>query len=507
MAGQLETAILNAELAARRGMQYVGGQYPTPASAPSIEQIDSMLKYVSNRPTIRETTMASAVMLNQVPQLIREKLPSIENIAWDSIKAMTERQRETKGFTSDIAAYLAGIYMNSDARDIFNTAIDNFFRYAGRDAIDLWKRDGGHEVIIGGGYHAAVYCAVRRSMGKPRPLVIESSPTVGGVFGMTKGPAFFLNSRNRPGPGDVPGGGRGLNTIPGSPIQPADLSASEYQRNSDLAFAIKMTLLMNARVITLAEIVNTIGLPENKVKLDGLDTIQPRRLIDARGLGRENTNRGKRILSYSQFMERMDTKFPMEGMGRVAVIGGGDSGKTVVEALLGMGPSQQWSVASLDSVDQVYWYDVDFIPRTCEEWRRTSRSRYMGIGSFMPRSEQLVQSKIMPVAASVSLSEGYNCAYVSGRPFDYAIACTGYCNRASILAYGVSDFTYLTTPDRTRVARLYKVGDREQAYIGAGARLVYQEAELQLPYANIPENQVAMFRLGPKTAMAAAMLD
>src|SRR5207248_8155169 len=105
------------------------------------------------------------------------------------------------------------------------------------------------EVVIGGGFHAAVYAATRVLSGYPKPLVLERNRRVGGTFAMTSRPTFYLNSRNRPGTAGLAGDqGASLNYLPGAPIPAANASIAEYQTNTDLAFAIRLVLAQFADV-------------------------------------------------------------------------------------------------------------------------------------------------------------------------------------------------------------------------------------------------------------------
>ena len=60
---------------------------------------------------------------------------------------------------------------------------------------------------------------------------------------MTARPTFYLNSRNRPGNGGLAGDqGASLNYLPGAPIQAANVSMTEFQTNTDMAFVIRLAL-------------------------------------------------------------------------------------------------------------------------------------------------------------------------------------------------------------------------------------------------------------------------
>jgi NADPH-dependent 2,4-dienoyl-CoA reductase/sulfur reductase-like enzyme len=121
-------------------------------------------------------------------------------------------------------------------------------------------------IVIGGGLHAAIFAAAYwRKTGK-KPLVVEKEDRLGGVFGISRKPVFYLNSRNRPevavDPGEVLGPGtRGpLNTIGGA-FELSDISGQEYPPQTDLAYIIRTTLALYARPFT--------GVQALKIKANG----------------------------------------------------------------------------------------------------------------------------------------------------------------------------------------------------------------------------------------------
>src|SRR5204862_584853 len=108
-------------------------------------------------------------------------------------------------------------------------------------------------------FHAAVYSAVRVLTGYPRPLVLERSQRPGGTFAMTGRPTFYLNSRNRPGTAGLAGDqGASLNYLPGAPIQAANVSMTEYQANTDMAFVIRLALAQYAEVVTNTNVLSVV---------------------------------------------------------------------------------------------------------------------------------------------------------------------------------------------------------------------------------------------------------
>lgn len=203
---------------------------------------------------------------------------------------------------------------------------------------------------------------------------------------------------------------------------------------------MRLTLaLSGARVITNAEVrrVSTGQGRSYSYRLSGYPTfcqvdlmdgrtIRANRCIVATGIGKPRSNwlKQDRLLTFRDFMASMDSPFPLRGMRRVAVIGAGDSGKTVVEALTGQGPTRQMSVASLDWPDQITWYGQDSSSRNTFEG--CNRPRYKRLATLLDDSRGR-QRRVRPLSQRVQYVEpGLDCIMVDGVPFDLAIDCTGF---------------------------------------------------------------------------------
>jgi hypothetical protein len=402
-----------------------------------------------------------------------------------------------------VAGALIGIGADPVARKSFEQGLDEAWR-AARDRIPGQAG----EVIIGAGLHAAIYSAMRRKMGYPMPLVLDASPRVGGSFAASRGPSFYLNSRNRPGSLSVPGEREALNVLPGALVQPADLSPAEYQRNNDLAYSIRATLAINANVITDAEVLGIAaqGTFGYELQLAGGFGVAAKRVVEATGLGGSVRPpfSNERVLSFLDFMDRLDSKFPLQGWRKVAVVGGGDSGRCAVEALLGQGPSEHWSVPSLDYPDQIDWYGVPNA-ETGGVFAACNRSRYRGIARFLPRVEGDTAARVQGTTDFAELTVGVDCAFVNGRPYDAVIFCAGF-RRTEI----PTDF------QETRNG--FFVGGREVAaardgldtsnqffVIGPAAQLAMTDEEEER-FGQVPENGTALFRYAAKTAALASGL-
>jgi hypothetical protein len=419
------------------------------------------------------------------------------------MKATKKRAGE---FASPLHAQLAGIALDPTGRATADQILDTFWADQDRQRDLLSSIGDTREVIIGSGFHAATYAAIRVLSGHEKPLVLERDDRVGGTFAMTSHPTFYLNSRNRPGSAGLAGDqGASLNRLPGALVQAANLSMAEYQTNTDMAFVIRLALAQFAEVITNAAVVDVSG-GNGYVDVEIRDrgTYQYGRLIDARGVGdpvAADSTDGTSVVTFAQFMQRVAGIWPLRGLRRVAVLGGGDSGKCAVESLLGIAPAPQMAAAALDHVERIDWYSTS-IPDTCDDWREQQRGRYQAIGHYLRPDRFGVQrlTVLDREAVPVALPDG---ALIEGRTYDLVVMCTG--NRESrINGLDASDFSVYRTPDNIPVARSHF---SMPAYrVGPHARLDFTDREFADGIADVAANKVSMFRTAAKTAALAATL-
>lgn len=426
-------------------------------------------------------------------------------------RTLTDVQTRRSEFGSTVESYLAGIYMDPATREVANQTLENYW---GETRNNYTEAD---EVIIGSGFHAAVYAANRVIAGHPRPLVLERSGTVGGTFAMSSKPMFRLNSRNRAGYGGMAGDdGASLNYLPGAPIQAASLSMDEYQSNAEMAYVIRMTLAQYANVRTLADVTrlnfnDTDG--QTLTLADGSTITANLRTIDARGLGSpvsEDKANGVSILTFPQFMARMSARtWPLQGLRRVAVIGGGDSAKCAVESLLGLAPQSGVSVSTLDKVERIDWYTAGNLPDNCEGWRERVRGRYAAIGRYLRADRygvqriNMVQNRVSPTALATGL------ALVGGRMYDAVVMCTGSAVKKipGLDDIAFSGFRGVEYDENAEVlATVYPESDVMLVRVGPRAGLTFNPRERADGVASVPENAVAMFRTAGKTAAIASVL-
>jgi hypothetical protein len=347
-----------------------------------------------------------------------------------------------------------------------------------------------------------VYAAVRVLCGYPKPLVLERNERAGGTFAMTARPTFYLNSRNRAG-GAGPAGDQkaALNYLPGAPIQAANVGMREYQTNTDMAFVIRLTLAQFADVVTTTTVLSvTRDSTGAQIEVADRDPLPAGRVIDARGVGDpigQDVANGTSILTFPQLMARMDGMWPLRGVRRAAVVGGGDSAKCAVESLLGIAPQPMMAAAALDSVDLVDWYSGD-LPDTCDQWQQQIPGRYQAIGRYLRpgRSLTVVGRRARPVALP-------GAGLIDGRTYDLVVVCTGN-QETDIEGLNFTAFYDYEAPDGNVVAREHY--DLAAFRVGPHARLPFTRQEQEDGIADIPENAVSMFRTATKTAALAATL-
>jgi hypothetical protein len=424
---------------------------------------------------------------------------AVNPVASAGLRAMAERESE---FPNPLQAKLTGIALDPYGRDIADQVLDAYWSDEPRQESTLRSSSTDREVIIGSGFHAAVYAATRVLSGYPKPLVLERSGRVGGTFAMTSRPTFFLNSRNRAGAAGLVGDqGAALNFLPGGLIQAANVSMLEYQPNTHMAFVIRIALAQFADVVTTANVL-AVSRDGSGVQIEIADRspLFAGRIIDARGVGDpagQDIANGTTILSFPQFMQRMAGRWPLRGVRRVAVVGGGDAGKCAVESFLGIAPQPFMAAAALDNADLIDWYAED-LPTTCEQWQRTIRGRYQAIGRYLKpgRLLSVVDRRARPIALPGS-------ALIDGRSYDLVVLCTGY-QETTIPGLDYGSFEDYETADENIVASQHYA--LAAFRVGPHARLPFTDQEQASGIADITENAVAMFRTATKTAALAATL-
>lgn len=443
--------------------------------------------------------------LAQIPYGLRPGLESAYQNGGDMVNALMQR-----GDMEPARALMAGLAMNPVGRDLFEEALDDYARV--NEALpNEWP-----EVIVGGGAHAAIWAATKAALGAPRPLVLEKRARFGGTFALTSRASFFLNSRNRPGPIGGAGSRDALNVIIGAPMQPSDLSGSEYQSNADLGLVVRCTLALNAEV-RKAKVQAIRQNGDRLVVITDRGLVRARRVVMATGVGRPLKFKGtipdnERLFTFNKFMRRFDrSMFPLRNLGRVAVVGAGDSARTVVESLAGYGPYVGGSVASLDYVPRIDWYGVG-AEMTKERWLECNRTRYKRLAALFPSQDGKVQNaRVIGQQRLSSIFRAADGVQINGQGYDTVIVCIGLSTVVNdgvaidenIGYQGFRSGNEASAPDVG--ALLGRVStDRSFVIVGPAAALPFEDKVEPKP--QIPENNVALFRLAPRTATLARML-
>lgn len=411
------------------------------------------------------------------------------------IRAMSQRAGE---FSSPLQMRLAGAAATPESRRVIHEALTGYWR---EQELPTEVPD---ELVIGAGFTAASYCAARVLAGYPRPVVIDQADAahIGGTFAMSQNPAFYLNSEDRPGLNGYPFAGDALNVIPGALLQPCHVPGREYHDNSVLGWLIRLTLAQYARVVPGIKAVTWSAGAYPRVTLDdaAFMAFGARRIIDARGFGEPAAKGdGERILTFPQLMAQADTPWPCRGMTRVAVIGGGKSALCAAEMILRLGPQAGLRTAALDGAPAVDLYGAG-LPQTNLSWATSADGRYRRLGSHLPSEDQ--PRAYHDLTIYNDRAEAYRAGdevLVAGRQYSHAVLCTGW--RRPMLG---EDFTATNvSPSSTILGRQYGPG---LYAAGVAADIPWQDTEYALEIPVKPENQVAMWRLGGRTAQLAAHL-
>lgn len=388
---------------------------------------------------------------------------------------------------------LAGIASNEEFLSSFKGGMRGYEADA-RPAV--WD-----EIVIGGGIHAAIYCANRP--GK-KILVMEARESLGGVMESTK-PMFYLNSRNRPlNEYDIPGKQASLNHLPGCGFQAADVNGAEYQTNNVMSFVAAANIMLNSPYVLRAPVA-TVLRPKSgrfRYRLNTLDYVYyALKIIVATGIGPERRIPG--TMSFRKFLAHMEqNRYPLRGVKRVAVIGAGNTGDVVVELLTGQGPNAGWP-GSLDYVERIDWFGA----KSCfnaEDWYDDARPRYLKIGSMLGKRVFRSQRRVVSVK-NQCVTASYDSNRMTTGPYDLIINCTGFKQNLSFLDVFDPPSEYVYADELAPVAR--KIAGEEIYFIGPAAQLpkVAEEFKQIDTDLNEAENLVAIWRYGKKTAAFARL--
>jgi hypothetical protein len=376
--------------------------------------------------------------------------------------------------------------------------------------------------VVGGGLHGAI-----AALNLKGTVCIIDPNGVGGVFGLSGwNPAFWLNSRNRPGELGLPGNqDSSLNYLPGAQVQPSMLGGGEYQTNAEMAFCIRMALAARG-VGVIPQKVESIG-SKGELELSSGVRLKGRRgCVWATGLGEPKVNvdvarlrsyLARRVMTFNDLLSVISVRGAgaARGMERPAVIGANDSGCAAMEFLLGLGPM---APPPRDRIQRVWW-----LGQRCEtraSYEKCARSRYKGLGRSFPKDVGDTD-RVVPVPGTVTSIRrspssgragrwGLVVEYVrdgfgrTSEVFSHIILCTGY--EPDMTAFSdvlEQDPFEDVAVEGIRVGR--KVSGMPLYLAGPCADLPVTARERASSPAlrDIPENSAAVFRYGQRTAMLA----
>ncbi|MDB5184496.1 MAG: hypothetical protein JWN38_304 [Candidatus Saccharibacteria bacterium] len=277
-------------------------------------------------------------------------------------------------------------------------------------------------IVVGSGPSSSVFVSQRReSVPGEALLTIDEAAGLGGQFATAKRPLFRLNSRNRPTlagePAPLPGDKGGLNSLSPGVIEVADLDSTVYPTQNVLAVASGLNTYLNSSLV--ATKTRLMGIIPNRradsagryrllTERDGRRIeLTTDKLVIGSGLGKESYKLGNkdsdafidrerqaekpRVMTYDDFLARVgdpSRQFPLADFAgkTVAVVGAGDSAKTVIETLLNLQVQSGDSVAQIDQVDKIQWWGQT--STTKEALCQDLRARYNLIALNAPRSNQ-----------------------------------------------------------------------------------------------------------------------
>jgi hypothetical protein len=443
-----------------------------------------------------------------IRRVARSYPPEVRDVIQAAIRneAVMTAASQPAMFTSETAAVVAGMAATAKWRYKLEEALDAYFERKRKEAAGSTP----DRLIVGAGLHATTLALSLKddiSTG-----IITKDDAVGGIFAAARRPVFWLNSRNRrPDAGErVPGKPGALNWIEGGILQPSDLNGREYQSQDDFALAIRFNLMYALETRNIKLYGGRVrGLQENDgyyaLDISGRRTMQtPRRFITeqvilATGVG-EPANGQANLLTFPQFLRMADQNDLPPGK-TVAVFGAGDSGKVVVEYLLGQGPTQPplWEQPTM-----IEWFGQRYMTKT--ELEQNNRSRYAGIARFMPREDRSYAYRVRShPGRPLQINRSYAVdARGTMSSFDYGILATGFQNETprSAVASLVGPFGRLFEPLRLPdITVAMRVPDEEVYVVGPAADIPIEPTEYRRSpvLRTIPENSAAAFRYVERT--------
>ncbi len=356
---------------------------------------------------------------------VREGIKSFTN-SRDTLMDGTQGEQEMH---RQLTPYLIGVMTDTEGRKTLMKGIDK----ASKRQSDKLKEEASSKgsltadiVIVGAGVQGSVYAAELRAQ-KPdaRIVTIDAGNRLGGQFrSYGERPVFYINSRNfRTQKNDVaglPGEDGNLNPFgPNAVIQATDFATETYPTNLELGDTAALNQFFSAETMLDVEYVDIIKAGnEQKVvvrdkKTNQLFGVAGKYVQMFPGAGERepqgyygNLVTAQEVFSY---FANPENKFPMQMFKgkRIAIKGGGDTGRVIAELLTRLGPKEAYgkSTVQMGGPATLVWYGTNF--RNRQEFCDTNRSRYRQLSSFIAEPDDTPSDTLLIFPRTQKITEEY----------------------------------------------------------------------------------------------------
>lgn len=300
------------------------------------------------------------------------------------------------------------------------------------------------EVVVGMGPQSAAYVQEQTTRNPSRRvLLVDNALRPGGTFADV-GEAFFLNSTNRKNDGSRASPGRGdlnyVHDIVGIPDFKGRrwVEAGSIGEVTSVGVYLSQALpLLETQVLKVERDPRSDGYIVSMRDLRSNQTfeVQTQRVILASGLGERvpfadaeveelirreersarRSGRAPRLEDGIEFLNRVgaqSSNLPIRDLvgKEVLVVGGGDTGRVLVELLTRLGPEGAYGadVAQVGQVKRIFWMVGLEGPRECAEYIERTRARYSQIAQAINSGQVvLVPGRLTSIAAAEGAAEKY----------------------------------------------------------------------------------------------------
>jgi hypothetical protein len=374
-------------------------------------------------------------LINQTPHLKdrlgqfakhRENFTS-ENSSQDYDLAARGIEVSDNGGLRNLAPMFAALATDPQSRALLEMALDDT---TAAENERIWSElaKGNNEVDVlvqGAGIHSAIYNAELRYLSPASSsLSVDSEDIIGGQFRQYGGPVLRMNSPNFGWNMDEPG----LMTNPNSnsfgehaPVRLTDLDARLFADSERVGLTAALNQYLSSPSLTgtdlgSAERVSLASGSKSRFRIPVTDGqrqeyIYSNQINRATGLGeatyglpeddpttnrildieRSKGLREKRVYTYTEILklfgdQTMPSAMELFHDKRIGIVGGGHSGLTVGEALVGLGPEEMYAKSVSAFGKPACITIVGSRYTTAEEMTQKEYARYAQLSSLMPSS-------------------------------------------------------------------------------------------------------------------------